>query len=649
MAGKRKATKVSKLKSGDEVDNILGELQDDLNKLFGDDSVMRLDSQDTLSHVDHWVSSRSMVVDAVLRGGRPVGSSLVPFGRMMEVSGPEDCLDGETFIQYETRLPDGTRINHKGGSLEKLFRRFYGMSFKGRAPLKGPRVFTAPSMNDEGRIFQNHIVDVVDVGMKDCFEIVTRSGAVLVATAEHKFFVGTGYQPLANLVEGSTVFLHNRTPYRVDLDQMSGSAVERPQLYLKHHPVAGVKFVEDGKYRYHRLARSRAVIEADMNDLSLDDYVNRLNDNCLDELVFLRSDQHVHHCDENYLNDDLSNLVVLERAQHTRQHAIKKHNNLRYTVVQDVVESIQPVGCRRVFDLKMEAPFNNFIANGLVVHNSGKSTLCAQIAAEVQSKGGLVLITDTEEKIDKSYWAKLGVDLKRCVRIQCQSVREVFDKQYKALKVARDKAPDRLVLMLWDSLGGTSIHDLVDESLDESPMEQAEKFAMRRAKQIGEGVELIHSIVARTRACYLWTNHEYTKIGVRFGSPREVRGGRKPKYYATVRLQLTPVGGLTETDVVTGKTKEYGSTILVKALKNHMSGIKLSRPAFVLSGVGFDDNMTVFETARKMKVITGKSWCEWVTPKGEVVGKFQGYKGFLEKVVPHPEYEDLYDAVLQTM
>lgn len=341
------------------------------------------------------------------------------------------------------------------------------------------------------------------------------------------------------------------------------------------------------------------------------------------------------------LNKKFGDNSVMRLGSQSTLNRLDEWVSSRSMVVDAVLRGGRPLGSSLI-------PFGRMMEiSGL--EDSGKSTLCAHIAAEVQSKGGIVLITDTEEKIASDYWSKLGVDLNRVVKIYADNVKEVFDKQFHMLQLAREKAPGRLVLSIWDSLGGTSIHNIVDANSSESPMEQAEKFSMRRAKQVGEGVELLHGIVAKTRTCYLWTNHEYTKMNVKFGSPREVRGGKKPKYYATVRLQLTPVGALTETDAVTGRTKEYGQQVLVKALKNHMSGIKLQRPAYILSGVGFSDEMTVFETARKMKAITGKNWYEWVTPKGEVVGKFQGYKGFLEQVVPHPEYKDLYDAVLQTM
>src|SRR5690242_4302839 len=77
---------------------------------------------------------------------------------------------------------------------------------------------------------------------------------------------------------------------------------------------------------------------------------------------------------------------------------------------------------------------------------SGKTTLCAQIAAEVLSRGGIVLLTDTEERIDHDYWTSLGADPTRMVSIKATTLEEVFEKQYRAIKFARDNAPDRLVL-----------------------------------------------------------------------------------------------------------------------------------------------------------------------------------------------------------
>jgi len=277
--------------------------------------------------------------------------------------------------------------------------------------------------------------------------------------------------------------------------------------------------------------------------------------------------------------------------------------------------------------------------------NSGKTTLCAQVAAEVQKEGGIVIVTDTEERIAHDYWQSLGVDTGRIIRLTATSLQEVFDKQYRALQFARDKCGDRKVLLIWDSLGGTSGVGMVDENSKLSPMEQAEKFGMRSAKVMSDGITLINEIIAKTHACYLYTNHEYTKIGVTYGSTRETKGGRKPKYFATARLQLTPCGLIKEVDAKTTLERTIGSKIRVKTLKNNMAGVLMDLEGVLMAHKGFVNEYTVFEYGVKTGVLSRSgSWTTWTTPSGEDI-KFQGYTGFEEKVVTHAEYPTLELAV----
>ena len=281
--------------------------------------------------------------------------------------------------------------------------------------------------------------------------------------------------------------------------------------------------------------------------------------------------------------------------------------------------------------------------------NSGKTTLTAQIAAETQSRGGLVMVFDTEERIDEPYWQKLGVNTSRVLNVPSNSLDEIFDKQYAALDFAKSQAPDRLILLIWDSLGGTSGADVVDRKSKESPMEQAAKFNMRKAKKIADGIVLINSIVTDTRACYLYTNHEYTDINVKYGDNRQTHGGKKPKYFATVRLRLTPVGKIKEPDLSGGQDQVIGQRVRVKALKNSMSGTLLERDAVIMAGRGFVNEYTVMEQAEKMGLCkTSGSWSTWITPQGEEV-KWQGWRGFEQKVVTHEDYESLQEAVLAGM
>lgn len=342
----------------------------------------------------------------------------------------------------------------------------------------------------------------------------------------------------------------------------------------------------------------------------------------------------------NTLTDDLNSMFGDESVGRlTDEGTLSKVNHWVSTgsiVVDSVLRGKRPVGSSLIpFGRQVEISGPN---------NAGKTTLCAQIAAETQRMGGIVMVTDTEERIAEEYWRTLGVDIDKVLRIGATDLVNVFDKQYLALQVLHRRAPNRPVLMLWDSLGGTAGAEMIDPDSDESPMEQAGKFNMRQAKQISNGVVLINTVISKTRACYLYTNHEYTDINVKYGSKRKQYGGAKPQYLATVRLQLTPIGAVKEKDDF-GNDTMVGRRILVRALKNSMDGNLLEREAVIMASRGFVNEFTVFEWGKKVGCLESKgSWTTWVSPDGEEI-KFQGFNGFEEKVVSHPKYQVLVDTV----
>jgi len=75
----------------------------------------------------------------------------------------------------------------------------------------------------------------------------------------------------------------------------------------------------------------------------------------------------VHHIDRDINNNDCSNII---------KACINCHNKLHFgwnigTIAHsDKIVSIEFVGIEDVYDIEMESPFHNYIANGIVVHNS---------------------------------------------------------------------------------------------------------------------------------------------------------------------------------------------------------------------------------------------------------------------------------------
>jgi recombination protein RecA len=287
---------------------------------------------------------------------------------------------------------------------------------------------------------------------------------------------------------------------------------------------------------------------------------------------------------------------------------------------------------------------------------TGKTTLCAHLAAETQERGGVVVVTDTEERIDHEYWRKLGVNTDKIVNLKARTLEEVFERQYKFIELTKHKFKGIPILMLWDSLGGTSTDSIIDDRDEkgtikkDSIMERAKKAMMVKAKLISAGMEIINPVIAQSKVAYVYTNTLYQKP-VQYGDPWETPGGTKKNFFATLRLRLTVEDVIKTVNDATGTVTEIGHWLSVRAIKNSTAPMKLTMRAAVIGNKGYSNDYIVWEvaTANKLWVKPPKqAWVTWTSPKGDEV-KFQGLDGFFEKIVPHPEYPDLYAQVVESL
>ena len=307
--------------------------------------------------------------------------------------GPPGCIAGDMHVPYTTYSHEGRRQNHKGGSLERLYRRFNRLPPSGRdrydPETEGSRYFVA-SMNEDGKILQHEIDAVIDSGIKQCVRVTTASGLELICTPDHPLAVEDGFTPVEQLKVGDVILTHQNVRWtRAAQDRRQ---VYRPEILVKHHPHASMKVVRDKvrKYanEYRRLKRARVVYEAALNGLTVDEYVARLNDGALTGLRFSNPDDDIHHRDENPTNDVPENLVAISHASHAREHMFDGDGSklAAFIAIDDEIESIEVVGERHVYDIRMKEgdPRNFVCAGGFVVHNCGKTSLIREVAYEAE-------------------------------------------------------------------------------------------------------------------------------------------------------------------------------------------------------------------------------------------------------------------------
>jgi len=437
-----------------------------VEKMFGRGTIMDMGSK-----------SAKMMVEVIPTGSLALDEALTiggyPRGRVVEIYGPEACLDGDTFISYNVRTEDGRKINCKGGTIKCLWERFHGESASGDGrgeylqPTSIGAKFTAPSLDEAKSIFHNEIVDVVKTGTKECFELTTLGGYSITATAEHKFFTGEQWVGLAELSPGDTVIVHN-------------------------------------------------------------------------------------------------NFILI--------------------AVEDIVSSIVPVGERNTFDLKMTSPFNNYVANNFVVHNSGKTTLTLHAIAEAQKKGGRALFIDAEHALDVNYAAHLGVKMDELLLSQP-------DYGEQALEVAdmmvRSSGFDIIVI--------DSVAALVPKA--ELEGEMGSSHMGLQARLMSQALRKLTSAVGESKTTVIFINQIRQKIGNVYGNPEVTTGGNALKFYCSVRLDIRSKQKIKDGD------KLIGHETVVKVVKNKMAPPFREAKFDVIWGEGISRSLEILSLGIKHEIV----------------------------------------------
>jgi P4 family phage/plasmid primase-like protien len=331
-----------------------------------------------LKYLEHTFNKDEKTIANVIRLGGYLLDTSCKAKKMFMFDGPGGCLDRDTFIPYRI-ISSGKSINNKGGSIEMLYERFHNKPTargKGGYHLRSKDKnlsFYISSINECNSVFKNKIVDVIKSGVKKCYKLTTSLGKEIIATNNHKFYNGKKYIALKKLVVGDIVYIHNNTHYK---NKKKTKVKQYREINIKYHPDWPERIINGS--RYCRGTRSRATVEAELNNMSYKDYIKVLNTRSkkfIDTLIFVSKDYEIHHINKNCRDDRLENLKVLTIIDHHKIHNKDNYDRMRFVVVPDTIKSIECVGKRETYDIKCLYPYNNFIAGGIVVHNSGKSTL----------------------------------------------------------------------------------------------------------------------------------------------------------------------------------------------------------------------------------------------------------------------------------
>jgi recombination protein RecA len=604
---------MAKLKAKTNGKLTLDDLRTKIAKDHGEAALVSL-GENPIGDLDR-TSTGIIALDDILGGG-------LASGKVVEFYGTEGCLTGDTSIKYHFNDPNGKRINGKGGTIKRLYEKFHEVGVSGSGKYKRQSVegsyYTVPSVNDDGRIIHCRLHDVIDSGIQECFEVKTQTGLSIKATANHPFKTVDGYVRLEDLNVGDSLFIHNNTRWTTESQPPSRRKYE---WMVKHHPVAISKTINNIVYK--RLPIHRAVYEAALNGLESQEYRDKLNSGNLDGLVFLDPFIDIHHLDENPQNNDISNLVAVGHAIHAKQHAHERHNNLRFMVVEDTIASIQSIGSHRTYDLKVEGPYSNFIANGFAVHNSGKTAIAMQTAGQAQKLGKVVLF-DLEGAFNPETAAKAGVNVDDLFMAEAggaEAVLQLIDDLLEASDV-------RLIIV--DSVAG-----MVPRAELEGDYGDAHVGVMARLMS-----QSLRRLAGRmretdTQATIIWINQLRDKIGgFGHGPTSTTPGGRALKFWSDVRLDVSRIGNVKKAEDI------VGHTVRVKVTKNRTAPPFKTCEFDIIYETGISNEGTVLDLALRNGIVTQSGSWFADTESGEKLG--QGKANVCKLFMENPDIMEAY-------
>jgi recombination protein RecA len=182
---------------------------------------------------------------------------------------------------------------------------------------------------------------------------------------------------------------------------------------------------------------------------------------------------------------------------------------------------------------------------------AGKTTLVLSVIAQAQRAGGTACFIDTEHALDLAWAATVGVDLERLVLCRPEHGEQ-------ALQVA-----DLLIASAsLDVLAVDSIAALVPKVELEGEMGQ--RHAGVQANLLSQALRKLCGPIARTGTAVVVTNQLRQRAGTP-GMPVYTSGGRALGYYASVRLELRPLGPIRDGGRV------VGSRIRIQVTKNKVA------------------------------------------------------------------------------
>jgi hypothetical protein len=549
----------------------------------------------------------------------------VPAGRISSLKGLSGCLSPDTLIPINR----GERSSVRWYRIEDLYKKIKGIRvdnphiWKEDIETNTFSLFTETNTSSlwlEEKIGYAPIAEVIDSGEKETFTLTTDSGRSIRCTAEHPFKVPTVFingrgipekdyfVSLKDLKIGDNIYCLDTKRNRFRFS--GGRKKQRREISgVEFHPYAWRKTT--GKYNYKRIHFSRLVVEAYENKLPVSEFINiiKYDQARASRLKYFPMDLVVHHINEDPTDDRIENLQVLSKIEHDVFHTVKKQKSYLDYQIETVV-SIERYGIEHTYDISMKGENKNFVANGFIVHNTGKSLLLASLSKDpkidkiiaIGSEGGGLsaeLFEFAGVPLNKIRISQYATFASYKVSKKTGKIEEITDAEF-PIKTDTDdyhyvEGATRFIKRFINAIEFKGIKANIVIMLDslanvKSVRELGGTSDMgARAKDINNFFGIFDNAFERTNIAFVFTNKLYTRMGDKY-DPWQEAGGEGAIYNPSLSLWLSDsamANSRDKNDKEVIEEKDRRKTALGSSLKLIKAKVDKSRFGTELRNIDF--------------------------------------------------------------